>query len=147
MKREYITRRAPDLEEVAAYMTAVEEVGGQMVSITTEGTSQYPTALMPHTNYRIWAFIPQGTHDRVDNIADKILGVAFPFLPKTRSYRGSTEDPAGVHYQWKMEYVNTKTGERTDVTPSFQNKTYEDYCRVFEIENKPTILRWSKENT
>lgn len=71
--RQYITRRAPDIEEVAAYMTAVEEVGGEMVSITTEGTSQYQTALMPHTNYRIWAMIPEGTHDRVDQIADKIL--------------------------------------------------------------------------
>ena len=71
--RQYITRRAPDLEEVAAYMTAVEEVGGQMVSITTEGQEQYPTALMPHTTYRIWAMIPEGTHDRVDSIADRII--------------------------------------------------------------------------
>jgi len=73
MKRQYITRRAPDIEEVAAYMTAVEEVGGEMVSITTEGMEKYPTALMPHTTYRIWAMIPEGTHDEVDRISNKIL--------------------------------------------------------------------------
>ena len=73
IRRTYITRRAPDIEEVAAYMTAVEEVGGEMVSITSEGAEQYPTALMPHTTYRIWAMIPEGTHDQVDDIADKIL--------------------------------------------------------------------------
>lgn len=72
--REYITRRAPDIEEVAAYMTAVEKVGGQMISITTEGREKYPTALEPHTTYRIWAMIPQGSHDRVDGIFYDIMG-------------------------------------------------------------------------
>ena len=64
--REYMTRRAPDIEEVAAYMTAVEEIGGEMVSITTEGTEKYETALMPHTTYRIWALVPRGKIDEVD---------------------------------------------------------------------------------
>lgn len=74
MKREYITRSAPDLEEVAAYMTAVEEVGGEMVAITPEGSHKYQTALMPHTTYRIWAYIPTGEHDRVDRIFSREVG-------------------------------------------------------------------------
>jgi hypothetical protein len=72
--REYITRRAPDIEEVAAYMTAVEEVGGQMISITTEGTAKYAEALLPHTTYRIWAMIPAGSHDMVDLSFSQIMG-------------------------------------------------------------------------
>lgn len=69
--RAWVTRSAPDIEEVSAYMTAVEELGGEMVSITPEGSHQYPTALMPHTTYRIWAYIPEGSHDKMDKIFDR----------------------------------------------------------------------------
>lgn len=72
--REYITRGAPGIEEVGAYMTEVEKVGGQMISITTEGREKYPADLEPHTTYRIWAMIPEGSHDQVNGIFDDIMG-------------------------------------------------------------------------
>ena len=59
-----------------------------------------------------YAFYLPKKHPWYTRLWRKICGWLSPLLP--------TQIPQDVGYKFKYEYVNSKTGERTDVTPSFE---------------------------
>jgi hypothetical protein len=70
-----------------------------------------------------------------------LAGLAVcPLFGQKSLYAGPTEG-----HKYTFHYRNFICDDMVSSQNCVTPKTYDDYCKVFVCENKPTILYWSKE--